>query len=535
MKKLFCISLISFFLFFFVPCLGQNTSKVYSCDNKVLGKYGDNLFDSQIRNQEVSAPYFLDFLRRYMTLKKPVRNGYYDYTSYVLDSIAWEDDPLCGWCNKNIKLDGNHYDLFRDGLKIYTTIDSRIQHYAELACHKHVAEVLQPQFDKTKEDNRNYPFSRITTAEVVNKKLRSAQRFSERYRLMKSQGASDASIERAFNTSRRMRVFSYHGKKDTVMTPLDSIRYMKAFLQTGFVSIDPRDGWVKAYVGGLDFYHFNFDKATRSRRMIGSAVQPFLYALAMESGMTPETEVPNVQRTYTIEGGRSWTPRNGSRARYGENVSLRWAMQQSNNWVAAHLIDQLSPIQFKSILNRFGLCNPDIYPTMSLCLGPCTSSVLEMASAYCTFANDGNRIMPLFVTKIEDSNGRPISTFQPRIIKVLSNEAADNMLILLKAVVDGGTANRLRTRFGIHAQIGGKTGTTSNNRDGWFVGITPRLVSACWVGGDDGDIHFDSFTYGQGATTALPVFANFMKSLYSDISLGYSENEKLGPVFEEGF
>ena len=499
---------------------------VYSCDNCMLGMFGLSQYDATVRNQKIIAPYFFDYLRRYMTAKKPERKNYYNNVSYVTDSIAWMEDPLFGWCNKNKKSDGSHYDIYKDGLKIYTTIDTRIQRYAEWACHKHVAEVLQPLFEESKESNINYPYSKTLSSEETSKKLRNAIRHSERYRIMKyEKRASDASIERAFKTPTRMRIFCFKGEKDTVMTPLDSIRYMKAFLQTGFVSMDPRDGCVRAYVGGLDFSYFAFDKATTSRRMIGSAVQPFLYALAMENGMTPETEVPNVQRTYQIEGGSSWTPKNGNRSRYGENVSLKWALQQSNNWVAAHLIDRFSPIELKNMLNRFGLCDPNILPTMSLCLGTCLASVLEMASAYSTFANDGNRVSPFFVTKIEDSHGKLISTFQPRVNKVLSHKSAENMLVMLNAVVDGGTAHRLRTRYNLNAKIGGKTGTTHNNKDGWFIGVTPKLVSACWVGGDEGDIHFDNAAYGQGANTALPVFANFMKCLYSDVSLDFSEDD----------
>jgi len=289
---------------------------------------------------------------------------------------------------------------------------------------------------------------------------------------------------------------------------------------------------VKAYVGGLNFNHFQYDMVSEGRRQVGSSIKPYLYSLAMENGFSPCDEVPNVQRTYTV-AGKPWTPRNGSRARYGQNVSLKWGLAQSNNWVAAYLMSKLNPQQFVNMLHEFGINNPDIHPSMALCLGPCEASVCEMVSAYTTFPNGGIRVAPTFVQRIEDSEGNVIATFSPRMNEVISSESAYKMLVELKAVIDEGTAGRLRYRYGIESEVGGKTGTTNSNSDAWFIGFTPELVSGVWVGGEDRDIHFDSTKMGQGATMALPIWAAFMNKVYAKPELGYSRDA----VFEipEGF
>ena len=317
-----------------------------------------------------------------------------------------------------------------------------------------------------------------------------------------------------------MTVFTYHGDIDTVMSPIDSIRYYKRFLRAGFMSMDAHSGEVKAYVGGLDFAHFQYDMVMNGRRQVGSTIKPFLYSLAMENGSSPCDKAPNVQRTYMV-AGRPWTPRNANRRRYGQMVTLKWGLAQSNNWISAYLMSHLNPRQFVSILHKFGINNPDIYPSMALCLGPCEVSVGEMVSAYTTFANNGIRIAPLFVTRIEDSEGNVVAKFQPRMNEVISSESAYKMLVELMAVVDEGTAGRLRYKYNIPGEIGGKTGTTNNNSDAWFMGFTPQLVSGVWVGGEDRDIHFDSMRMGQGATMALPIWAYFMKKVYRDITLPY--------------
>jgi penicillin-binding protein 1A len=382
---------------------------------------------------------------------------------------------------------------------------------------------LQPAFDKENRGRKSAPYSGRLSTEEVNKILMRSVRQCERYRVMKEAGASESDIMRAFHTKTEMTVFSYRGEKDTVMTPLDSIRYYKSFLRCGFMSMCPQNGHVKAYVGGLDFSHFAYDMAMDGRRQVGSTIKPFLYSLAMENGFSPCDVAPNVQETYMV-AGRPWTPRNGSRARYGEMVTLKWGLQQSNNWISAYLMSKLNPQAFVDLLHEYGIRNPEIHPSMALCLGPCDISVGEMASAYTAFVNHGIRAACMFVTKIEDSEGNVIAQFQPRMNEVISEESANKMIYMLKNVVDGGTASRLRFKYNLKGDIAGKTGTTNNNSDAWFVGITPTLVNACWVGGDDRDIHFDSMAMGQGASGALPIYALYMQQVYKDAQLGYNEN-----------
>ena len=475
-----------------------------------------------------SATYFRDFLRRYMTAKKPQRDNYpeWGYVSFYLDSLAWEQDPLFGWCNKNKKRDGSYYNIYTDGLKVYTTIDSRMQQYAEDACYQHVVNYLQPAFNQSLKYKRNAPYSSSLSDEEIQRILQRNVRQSERYRVMKAAGASQEEIDRAFNTKIEMTVFTYRGEKDTIMTPMDSIRYYKTFLRTGFFSMEPKNGHVKAYVGGLNFQHFTYDMATEGRRQVGSTIKPFLYSLAMENGMTPCTEAPNEQRTYYTDAGQAWTPRNGSRTRYGEMVSLKWGLQQSNNWISAYLIDRWGPRNFAELLKRYGIRNPEIVPSLALCLGPCEITVAEMVSAYTAFVNHGVRSAPLYVTRIVDSEGNVVAEFKPRMNEVISGESADKMIDMLRAVIDGGTGGRLRFRYNITAPLGGKTGTTNSNSDGWFMGIAPKLVSGCWVGGDDRDIHFDSMTYGQGASMALPIFAIYMNKIYATPELGYTQQDQ---------
>lgn len=480
------------------------------------------------------ANYLRDYLRRYMMASRPKRSDYASWNTgkYYQDSINWENDPLYGWCNKNRKKNGEPYNVYTDGLKVYTTIDSRMQKYAEDAIEKHVAKYLQPAFNEENKRKPNAPYTSKLSHEQVKNILMRSVRQSERYRVLKNAGANEAEILRSFNTKTEMSVFSYRGEIDTVMTPLDSIRYYKKFLRCGFMSMDPHTGAVKAYVGGPDFVHFAYDMCMEGRRQVGSTIKPFLYSLAMENGFTPCDVAPNVQQTY-MEAGRPWTPRNGSHSRYGEMVTLRWGLQQSNNWISAYLMSRLSPSAFVELLHEYGVKNPDIHPSIALCLGPCEITVGEMVSAYTAFVNKGIRCAPLFVTKICDNEGNTIVDFQPRMNEVISEDSANKMLYMLQAVVDGGTGSRVRTRYNITCQMGGKTGTTNNNSDAWFMGVTPTLVTGCWVGGDDRDIHFDTMTYGQGAAMALPVWAYYMQKVFADKRLGYSDQDVF--QFPEGF
>ena len=478
-------------------------------------------------HKEGLGTYLREHLRTKMTAKKPQRKNYASWQGlqFYEDSLAWANDPLYGWCNKNKKKDGEFYDIYTDGLKIYTTIDSRLQAYAEDAAINHVGGELQKEFERGR-NNANFPYTNNLTKAQVDEILQRAMRQSERYIKMKADNATEAEIKLAFSTPVEMSVFSHTGVVDTVLTPMDSIRYYKKFLRSGLVSIDPMTGYVKAYVGGLNYAYFQYDMAFKGRRQVGSTMKPFVYAMAMEDGMLPSDTIVNIQREYQV-GDKFWAPRNAGNARYGEPVTLKWGLSQSNNWITAELMYQSDPegVRLAKYLREFGIANNEIHPSLALCLGTCDITVAEMASAYTAFVNKGIRSAPILVSRIEDTNGTVISEFAPRMNEVISEQSSYKMLDMLRAVVDAGTGIRLRYRYNFTAPIAGKTGTTNSNSDGWFVGCVPRLVTACWVGGEDRDIHFLSTSLGQGASTALPIWANYMKKVYEDSTLGYSQDE----------
>ena len=473
------------------------------------------------------ATYFREYLRQTVMARKPDRSKYASWQGqkFYEDSLQWENNPLYGWCNKNKKADGSSYNIYEDGLKIYTTIDSRMQQYAEEALVDHLSGHLQPAFFKEKQNKSYAPYSRNLSAERVNTILKNTMRQSERYKKMKASGVTDAEIEAAFNTKTEMTVFSYKGSIDTIMTPMDSIRYKKYFLRAGFMSMDPFNGHVKAYVGGPNYGYFQYDMVTTGKRQVGSTIKPFLYTLAMEEGRTPCDEALNVQQTITLPDGKTWSPRNASKARVGEMVTMRWGLANSNNWITAYLMSQFTPHAFVDLLKSFGI-KSKLDPVHSLALGPADISVEEMVSAYTAFTNKGIRVNPLYVTRIEDNNGNVLATFIPKTNEVFSAETSYKMIDLMTAVVNQGTANRLKYRYDLRGPIGAKTGTTQNNSDGWFMGFTPSLVSGCWVGGEERDIHFDNMNEGQGAAMALPIWAMYMQKVYADKRLGYSQEEQ---------
>ena len=479
-------------------------------------------------HKEGLGTYLREHLRTKMTAKEPKRKNYASWQSlqYYEDSLAWANDPLYGWCNKNTKKDGENYDIYTDGLKIYTTIDSRLQAYAEEAAVNHVGHVLQKEFEYGR-NHPNFPFTNNLTKEQINQILNRSMRQSERYIKMKAAGASEAEMKKAFATPVEMAVFTWGGVKDTIMTPMDSIRHYKKFLRSGLVSIDPATGYVKAYVGGLNYVYFQYDMASKGRRQVGSTMKPFVYAMAMEDGMLPTDTIVNMQREYQV-GDKVWAPRNSGSARYGEPVTLKWGLSQSNNWITAELMYQSDPegVRLAKYLKEYGVANNEIHPSLALCLGTCDITVAEMASAYTAFVNKGIRCAPILVSRIEDTNGTVISEFAPRLNEVISEQSSYKMLDMLGAVVDAGTGIRLRYKYKFDAQIAGKTGTTNSNSDGWFVGCVPRLITACWVGGEERDIHFLTASMGQGAATALPVWAEYMKKVYADTALGYSQEER---------
>lgn len=472
------------------------------------------------------APYFREYLRQILTAKEPIESKYPDWNKqqYLIDREQWDTNPLYGFCNKNTKPDGSHYDIYQDGLRIYTTIDSRMQQYAEDAVTEHMQE-MQERFFKEKSKKSYAPFSRDLKQKDIDGIMTRSMKQSERYRIMRKAGYTETQITDTFNTPMEMRIFSYQGMIDTIMSPMDSIRWQKYFLRCGFMSMDPHSGHVKAYVGGPNFANFQYDMATLGRRQVGSTVKPYLYTLAMNEGMWPCDKAVNQEITLIDGNGNEWTPRDGHAENKGDTVTLQWGLEKSSNWITAYLMSLFTPEQLVRLMRSFGI-KGQIDPVVSLCLGPCEVSVEEMVDAYTTFPNKGIRVEPLYVTRIEDNNGNVLATFMPKTHEVLSEQTSYKMIHMLRSVMDHGTGVRVRFKYGLRGPMGGKTGTTQNNSDGWFVAFTPSLVSGCWVGGEDRAIHFDSMAEGQGASMALPIFALYMQKVFADTELGYDENEK---------
>lgn len=469
----------------------------------------------QVDHKEGGAPYLREYLRQIMMAEKPEPEDYKDwqYQQYYSDSIEWEDNPLFGWCKKNKKRDGSNYDIYIDGLKVYTTIDTRMQEYAEQSMYEHLALHLQPVFNRQQSSSRNFPYSNRLSERQVQQILNRYVRQSPRYHDMKAMGASEEEINKAFNTPTRMRVFTYRGERDTLLSPLDSIRYYKTFLRSGLLSIDPTNGYVKAYVGGVNFSYFQYDMAMQGRRQVGSTMKPLVYALAMEDGYTPDDIVYSGPKSYN-----GWKPRSG----YGGRVPIRWGLAHSNNAATADIMNMIDPRgnKLERFLHECGVHNPEINPSIALCLGTCDITVGEMASAYTAFVNKGIRCAPILVSRIEDSDGNVITEFTPRMNDVISEESSYYMIEMMRGVIDKGTGTRVRG-YGLKGPIAGKTGTTNNNSDAWFIGYVPQLVTACWVGGEDRDIHLYNGALGQGAAAALPIWAGYMKQVYANKSLGY--------------
>ncbi len=474
---------------------------------------------------DISAPYYRQHLAKIMMADKPERSNYASWQNqqFTEDSLSWIEDPLYGWCNKNFKADGSRYNIYTDGLKIYSTLDSRMQQYAEDAVSEHMGEYLQQEFFREKRGRSYAPYSSEVSDQVESLML-TAMRQTDRYRILRNEGLSEADIIINFKEEPvEMKVFSWeHQEIDTVMTPWDSIRYHKNFLRTGFMAMDPYTGHVKAYVGGPNYQFFKYDMVTTGKRQIGSTIKPYLYTLAMEESMTPCDELIHQPITLITETGEEWTPRNPGHES-GEIVSIKWGLQRSSNWVTAYIMSQYSPYAFARMLQSFGLKTP-ADPVVSLALGPNDASVYEMVGAYSSFINKGIRVEPVLVTRIEDSYGNEITSFAPRVREIFSESTSYKMLDMLTSVIDGGTGNRIRWRYNIQGAMGGKTGTTNNNSDGWFMSFTPTLVAGCWVGGEERSIHFDEMAYGQGANMALPIHGLFYQKIYADPELDYTDS-----------
>ena len=505
--------------------LGQMAEAGYLSHADVVRHQADSLqLDFHRPDHKVGqTPYLREYLRRIMMASKPDPADYESWQrqQYYEDSLGWATNPLYGWCKKNTKHNGKYYNLYTDGLKVYTTVDTRMQRYAEEAVSQHVAKYLQRIFNGQRAGNAVFPYVGISKQQRDRIVQRNVMQ-SSRYKQMKEAGATEEEIQAAFRTKTEMTVFTYRGERDTVMTPMDSILYYKSFLRSALVSIDPANGHVKAYVGGMDYKHFQYDMGVVGRRQVGSTMKPFVYSLAMEDGYSPDYTVRNIQRSY---GG--WTPKNGSKAAYGAMMPLRWGLATSNNWITAGIMSEVDPSgrRLERMLQECGVANHDVKPSMVLCLGPCEITACELASAYTMFANRGIRSAPIFVTRIEDSQGNVVAEFLPRQNEVLSERSAYEMLGMLQGVANNGTARRVHGIAGNVGPIAAKTGTTNNNADAWFVGIVPRLVTACWVGGEDRDIHFASTSIGQGAAAALPIWGYYMKKVMKNAALGYSAKD----------
>jgi penicillin-binding protein 1A len=431
------------------------------------------------------------------------------------------DNYLKKWCAEHLKPNGKPYDLYRDGLKIYSTIDSRMQLYAEEAVTQHMTD-LQGQFNQSLKKKKNAPFSWKVKQEEIDNIMNSAKKRSERYKHMEADGASEEEIDAAFAKPVPMTVFSWKGDIDTTMSPMDSIRYYKGFLQTGFMAMEPQTGYIRAWVGGINFRHFQYDHVKDGKRQVGSTFKPFVYALAIQEGWSPCDQIPNVKTCITTEDGKEWCPENSDNKLNGQMLPLKKALANSVNYITAYIMKQFGPAAVVEFARNVGITSP-LDPVPSLCLGTADISLYEMVGANSTFANKGTWIEPTFITRIEDRNGKVLDEFIPASREVLSEEKAYLMVNLMEGVVTSGTGVRLRYKYKINTAIAGKTGTTQNNSDGWFIGLTPDLVAGAWVGGEDRSVHFDNTSEGQGASMALPIWAFFFQRVYADKSIKISQ------------
>ncbi len=470
------------------------------------------------------ATYFREMLRLVMNARPPRRNQFYTDWDYEVAAREYEQNPLMGWCHKNTKADGSNYDIYRDGLKIYTTINSTMQQYAEQAVQLQMETVIQPRMDN------QYKWTKRTFVEGDREEhqriMRRAIRYSDRYREMKEAGFTARQIEESFDKKCPMKVFTYKGERDTVMTPRDSIYHHKRIMRAAMVAIDPRSGFVKAYVGGPNFRYFKYDMAHQGKRQIGSTIKPFIYTFAIDHlGLTPYTPVPNLPVTIETSNGQAWSPKEAGKVEQkGELHPLSWGLARSRNNYSAWIMKQAKqPEAVADFIHNMGI-RSYIDPVPALCLGTSESNVFEMVSAFSTFANQGVHNEATFVTRIEDRQGNLISTFIPQSQDAINERTAYTMLTMLRGVVTGGTAGRLIRQFNFgDVEIGGKTGTSNHNRDAWFMGVAPRLVAGAWVGGEDQFVHFISG--GEGSVVALPIVGEFLKRVYDNGSLGVTRND----------
>ncbi len=476
------------------------------------------------------APYLREYLRLTLTARKPDKKNYasWQMQKFKEDSIDWETNPLYGWANKNTKPDGQNYNLYTDGLRIFTTIDSRMQKYAVESVEYHLKNNLQPDFDGGMRNLRNPPFANNMSNNEVEDLMNREIRRSDRYRVLHNQGKDFNEIKENFRQPIEMTVFSWKGEIDTIMSPMDSIKWYLRYFRSSFMAMETHSGKVKAYVGGPNYQYFMYDMVKGGKRQVGSTVKPFLYTLAMQNGLTPCTKVPYVSQQFRMPDGTIWEPKDADldEENEGKLVTLKWGLAQSRNKISAWVMKQFNPNAVAEVMKRMGIYSP-IDPVPSLFLGTSEITLYEMVGAFNTYANQGVYVKPYFVSRIEDRYGNIIANFQPEQYEAFDENTAYLMINLLQGVIDGGTGARIRNRDGygkFTMPVAGKTGTTQNHSDGWFMGITPRLTAGVWTGADLRSIHFRTIASGQGANMALPVWGYFFKKVLADPTLGYTED-----------
>ena len=456
------------------------------------------------------APYFRDMLRRDMNASKPRRSDYQFEEDYSADSLRWATDAIYGWLKKNKKPDGSSYNLDKDGLRIYTTINYKMQVFAEEAVEEHLGGYLQSAFNRELRGKRNKPFANDIDQATVNRLMAQARKWSDRWRTQKKAGRSEQEILAQFDKPQKMRVFAWNKKGyiDTTMTPNDSIRYYKSFLRCGFVAMEAGTGNVKAFVGGPNYRYFKYDNVSQAKRQVGSTIKPFLYTLAMQEGMTPCDRVVCTPQTFVNWDGSTWTPRSTDKKEIiGQTVTLKWGLANSSNNISAFLMKQFGPQAMAQMMHRMGI-HSHVDEVYALCVGPADIALYEMVAAYNTFPSRGVYASPLYVTRIEDNQGNIITEHTGSKREAISASSAYLMANLMQGVVNGGTGSRLRYAYNLQGEIAGKTGTTNDCSDGWFIGYTPKITAGAWIGGEDRQIHFNSL---DGSRMALPIWGIWMK------------------------
>ena len=500
----------------------------HDCDS--ISQIPINLvYQQQDHNSGIGA-YFRDMLRKTMNAKEPKRSSYKQVEDYRVDSTLWKDDPLYGWLNKNLKPDGTQYNLDKDGLRIYTTIDSRMQKYAEEAIAEHLGGELQKAFYNDLKYKRNAPFSNDIPEDVTESLMKQAIRWSDRYVGMKAEGIPEAEIIDSFHKQVKMRVFAWNKNHyiDTLMTPYDSIKYYKSFLRSALIAMEPHTGKVKAYVGGPDYRYFKYDNGRQGKRQVGSTIKPFLYTLAMQEGYNPCSKVVNVPYSFEVGENSVWTPHSTDKAAYiGRTVTLKWGLTHSSNNISAYLMKQFGPEAMVNMCRKLGI-GSYLDPVYSLCVGSCDLSVYEMVAAYNTYPSRGVYTSPMLVNRIEDKDGNVLANFSARKREAIGDPTAYLMVNLMLGVVNEGTASRLKWKYGI-SNVAGKTGTTNDQSDGWFIGYCPKLTTGVWVGAEDRQVHFESLALGGGSNMALPIFGIFYKKIYNDPSININSDDKFVP------